>query len=91
MDLEFLTQYCAPMIVGVCLCLGYIIKRWVRDVDNKYIPTINGAVGFLVAGWMAQWSLSPGVLLTGLFSGLAATGFYEAFRQMVEESAPKKA
>lgn len=84
MDPEFLTQYCAPMIVGICLCLGYIIKRWVSDVDNKYIPTINGAVGFLLASWLDHWSLSPGVLLTGLFSGLAATGCYEAFKNLLE-------
>ena len=84
MDLEFLAQYCAPMIVGICLCLGYIIKRWITDVDNKYIPTINAAVGFLLASWLNHWSLTPSILLTGLFSGLAATGFYEAFKNFLE-------
>lgn len=85
MDLEFLTQYCAPVIVGVCLCLGYVVKKWVSDVENKYIPTMNAMVGFLLSAWLGNWHLTPSILLTGLFSGLAATGVYEAFRQVLGE------
>lgn len=84
MNLDFLRGYCAPVIVGVCLCLGYIVKKWVADVDNKYIPTINGVVGLALALWVHNWALTPEIILTGLFSGLAATGLYEAFRNLVE-------
>lgn len=84
MNLEFLKDFYIPVIVGICLCLGYVIKKWVADVDNKYIPTINAAVGLLLALWMHSWAVSPEIILSGLFSGLAATGLYEAFRNLLE-------
>lgn len=90
MNLDFLTAYYAPVIVGICLCLGYIIKKWVADVDNKYIPTINAAVGLALALWLQGWQLSPNIILTGLFSGLAATGLYEAFRNLLEGKSNSK-
>ena len=39
-DLGFLADFMIPVIVGICLCVGYVIKKWVKDVDNKYIPTV---------------------------------------------------
>lgn len=39
-DLGFLTEFMVPVIVGICLCIGYVVKKWIKDVDNKYIPTI---------------------------------------------------
>ena len=39
-DLGFLTEFMVPVIVGICLCVGYVVKKWIKDVDNKYIPTI---------------------------------------------------
>ena len=79
MNLEFLTTFFAPVIVGVCLCVGYLVKRWVKDVDNRFIPTICAGVGLLLAVWIFWPTLTPEVLLVGLFSGLAATGLHEAF------------
>ena len=83
MNLDFLTEFCAPVIVGVCLCLGYVIKKWVADVDNKYIPTINAVAGVALALWIHAWAITPEIILTGLVSGLSATGLYEAFRNLV--------
>ena len=37
-----------PVVVGICLCTGFIVKKWVRDVDNKYIPTIAVSYTHLV-------------------------------------------
>lgn len=34
-DLGFLTGFRVPVIVGICLCVGYVIKKWIKDVDNK--------------------------------------------------------
>lgn len=84
MNLEFLQDYMVPVIVGICLIVGYIVKKWVRDVDNKYIPTICALVGLFLAIWMAGWTVTPVVILQGLFSGLAATGLHQAFKQIVE-------
>ena len=34
-----------PTVVVACLVLGYILKQWIKDLDNKYIPTILAVVG----------------------------------------------
>lgn len=43
--MEFLNEFMLPVVVGICLCTGFIVKKWVRDVDNKYIPTIVAVLG----------------------------------------------
>lgn len=83
MTIEFLTEFFAPVIVGVCMCVGYLVKRWVKDVDNRFIPTICAVVGLGLAVWINWHAVTPEVILTGLFSGLAATGLHEAFRNMI--------
>ena len=35
-DLGFLADFMIPVIVGICLCGGYVIKKWVKDVDNTF-------------------------------------------------------
>ena len=35
--MEFLNEFMLPVVLGICLCIGYIIKKWIKDVDNKYI------------------------------------------------------
>lgn len=82
--MEFLLNYSVPVISGICLCLGYIVKKWVKDVENKYIPTLCGLVGLVLAVWINS-TISADVILEGLFSGLAATGMHEAFTQIVEK------
>ena len=44
-DLGFLADFMIPVIVGICLCVGHVIKKWVKDVDNKYIPTVCALLG----------------------------------------------
>ena len=83
MDMAFLQEFMVPVIVGICLCLGYVIKKWVADVDNKFIPTICGATGILLAFWI-NGTMTPVVLLQGLFSGLASTGLHQAFKQLIQ-------
>ena len=76
-DLGFLADFMIPVIVGICLCVGYVIKKWVKDVDNKYIPTVCALLGVLLAIWINGWIISPSVILSGLFSGLASTGLHQ--------------
>ena len=83
--MEFLTQYLNLVILGICLCLGYVVKKWVPDVDNKLIPTVNAVLGVVLSVWISGWQFTPEIVLGGLFSALAATGLYEAFRQWVED------
>lgn len=82
--MDFLTEYMVPVIVGLCLCLGYILKHWVQDVDNKVIPTLCAAAGVLLAVWINWGNITPEVILSGVASGLASTGLHQAFKQFIE-------
>lgn len=89
MDLGFLTEYAIPLIVGICLCVGYIIKNLVpSDSINRFIPLIMGVLGVLLNFWVNQ-QFTAEVLLGGLFSGLASTGLYELFRNLINRGDSK--
>ena len=83
--MEFLNEYMLPLVLGICLCAGYVVKQWIKDVDHKYIPTICAALGILLASWMNGWQLNPQVILSGLISGLASTGMHQLFKQFLEQ------
>lgn len=82
--MEFLNEYMLPVVLGICLCIGYIVKQWIKDVDNKYIPTIVAVVGIFLSAWISKWNITPQVILSGLISGLASTGMHQIFKQFIE-------
>lgn len=83
--MDFLTQFSIPVIVGICLCVGYILKNVVTtDKVNKFIPLIMGVLGLGLNMWI-NLGVSPDIILGGLVSGLASTGLYEAFRQFIKK------
>ena len=83
--LDFLGDYLVVGIVGICLCEGFVVKKWIADVDNKYIPTLCAVLGLFLALLYNGWTFSPEVILQGLASGLAATGLFEAFRNFIDK------
>ena len=85
--MEFLNDYLVLAVVGVCLCIGYIIKHVIpNDKINKFIPLIVGILGVVVNVWMNNWGFTPEILLGGLVSGLASTGMYELFAQFIKKT-----
>lgn len=83
MDLNFLTNFAVPIIVGICLCVGYLLKNIVKtDVINDYIPVILGVLGVALNIWI-NMAFTPEILLGGLVSGLSSTGLYEAFKNFI--------
>ena len=82
MDLTFLSNYFVPVIIGICLCLGYGIKQ-VEFIGNKWIPIILMLIGLLLNVWL-QHGISPEIILSGMLSGLASTGLHQAFKQLIE-------
>ena len=82
MDLSFITDLYVPIIVVACLIVGYIIKKWIKDVDDKWIPTIVTILGFVLGGITMGWKLEA--LVAGALSGLASTGLHQLFKQIIE-------
>ena len=82
-DMSIFNGLALPLVVAACLVLGYIIKKWVKDVDNKYIPTILAAVGVVLA-CLVKWDISVETVVCGAFSGLVSTGLHQMFKQLIE-------
>ena len=85
MNLDFLTDFMIPVIFGICLILGFLIKSW-EKVPNKWIPTIVAIIGVVIALWVNAWSATPEIVLQGLASGLASCGAYDAYKHLIYES-----
>lgn len=83
--MEFLNDFMLPVVLGICLCVGYIIKKWIKDIDNKYIPTIVAVIGVITASWINRWIITPEVILSGLISGLSSTGMHQLFKGFIEK------
>lgn len=83
MGIEFLTNYSVPIVIGVCLCVGYVIKNLVQSsAINKYIPLIVSILGVVVNVWL-NLAFTPEVLLSGLFSGLISTGMHQLLKNII--------
>ena len=87
--MEFLNEYMMPVVLGICIVIGYIIKKWISDVDNKYIPTIVTILGAFLAVWFNDWSITPEIILSGLITGAASTGMHQLFVQFIENNDKK--
>ena len=85
MDLNFLFEYVNIVALGICLCLGYVIKNSLDFIPNKYIPLIMLVVGTAINIIMNLDSVTGSIILGGMFSGLASTGLYEAFRNVIQK------
>ena len=86
--MELFTAYINPEITAACLVLGFIVKKWVKDVDDRLIPTIVAGAGLGLAA-AANWGvLSIGVLVGGALSGLASTGMHQLFKQWMAKGLP---
>ena len=84
MNLEFITAMYIPVVLVACLVVGYIVKKWIRDVDNKWIPTICCILGMVLA-CVVQADISVQMVVAGAVTGLASTGLHQAFKQLVEK------
>lgn len=83
MDLNILAEYVNVIILGICLCVGYIVKNAITtDKINKYIPLIVGSLGLVLAIVSDIDHITLNTILTGLLSGLASTGLYETFKNL---------
>ena len=85
MDLSGLTQYLSLVVMGICLCVGFVIKNSLDFIPNKYIPAIMLVLGTIINVLMNLSGISAEVILTGMLSGLASTGLYEMFKNFISK------
>jgi hypothetical protein len=83
-DMEFLNDYLVLIVVGICLCVGYVLKHIVpSDKVNRFIPLIMLMLGTIINVWLNDFAFTPEILLGGMASGLASTGMHQLFTQFI--------
>jgi len=86
MDINIIYDYIQPVILLICLAVGYIIKNLVEtDKVNKYIPLIVGILGIVLSVWVNGFNIVA--IAVGLMSGLCSTGLYELFKNLINKEA----
>ena len=93
-DLSSISTYLVPGIVILCLCVGYIVKNLIpNDSVNRFIPLIAGVLGLVASVFTAVTAgadITVDVCVAGLVSGLASTGLYEGFRNLIGSKSDTK-
>lgn len=85
MDISILTQYFSIIVVGICLCIGYVIKNSLDFIPNKYIPLIMLILGTAINLLININNINAEIILVGMFSGLASTGLHQVFTQLINK------
>lgn len=81
--MEIFTNYLIPVIVGLCLVVGYLFKH-VTSADNRFIPIVVTVLGVALSIWISWPEITPEVILSGAVSGLASTGMHQLFKQWID-------
>ena len=91
MNIDFLLGYINPLILGICLAAGFALKEAFDRFPNKYIPLTALGMGMLIA-IIINWNIgiNAEVILGGMISGLASTGLYEMFRNLLDKDGKKE-
>ncbi len=83
--MEFMNDYLVLIVMGICLCVGYVIKHLIpTDKVNRFIPLIMAALGVILNVWLNGFEFTPDILLGGLVSGLASTGMHQMFKKFID-------
>lgn len=80
MNIDFET-YLIPIITVGCMCVGFVMKKWI-PTDDKWIPTVllilGGISGAILFGFEYEG------VVKGMLSGLASVGLHQVFHQFVK-------
>ena len=80
MDFSNLNNYIIPIVMLACLVIGYILKNWIKDCDNRIIPTALAVFGAALA-CVVNKNVTVEYIVYGAITGLASTGLHQAFKQ----------
>ena len=85
MDITVLLNYVNIVVLGICLCVGFVIKNSLDFIPNKYIPLIMLILGTITNILININGINAEVILGGMVSGLSSTGLYEMFRNLINK------
>ena len=90
MNINFLFDYINPLILGICLMVGFVLKEAFDKFPNKYIPLAALCMGTIISILINFSSgINAEVILGGMISGLASTGLYEMLRNLLNKDGKK--
>ena len=81
MDLEFIVNLYIPIVMVICLCVGFIWKRFF-PTDNKWIPLVLMILGAVIA-CIYNKGISIDHIAAGMVTGLAAVGLHQVLAQLI--------
>ena len=77
-----LSNFIIVLPCAAALIIGFLVKHAIPAIPNRFIPLICAVIGLGVNIWV-NMSFSPEILVTGLVSGVAATGMFEMVRNLI--------
>ena len=80
MNINF-EEFLIPVITVGCLCVGYVLKKWL-PTDDKWIPTILLILGAISGAILFGFDYTG--VDKGMLSGLASVGLHQVFYQFVK-------
>lgn len=80
MNINF-EDYLIPVITVGCLCVGFVLKKWL-PTDDKWIPTVLLVLG-AISGAILFGADYEGIV-KGMLSGLASVGVHQLFKQQLK-------
>ncbi len=81
MDLEFVVEMYIPIVMVICLCVGFLMKKFM-PTDNKWIPLTLAILGAIL-GCVVCKDIAIDHIAAGMVTGLAATGLHQVFAQLI--------
>ena len=86
--MEMLLQYLSPIVLIICLVVGYVLKHAITALPNNFIPAICALLGMVISVW-ANGNFTPETVCIGLLSGLASTGLHQVVTQILTKMSNK--
>lgn len=82
------SQYIDVITLLICLCIGFALKhaKIFDKFGNQYIPLVMLILGCIIAIVTNYPDITASIILTGMISGVASTGLYEMFRNLLNKN-----
>lgn len=86
---QLVIQYAIFPIALLCFGVGYVIKHYIPQVPNRFIPLILACVGLVLNLAFNNFNFTFEIIVGGVGSGLIATGSFEAVRNLAKNKEDK--